>query len=144
MLSLSRGLLSWLLVVGLAAMGAVPAKIDAEDKKAAKKPADNSDDLKDHVDGFSTSDGLSLSGYWFQGVTLQKQRPDAVIMIPAPGKKINDSWVTLARALSKKNFSVLLFDWRGCGLNGPAGVRPGHGFSPIRRNSGTSRITTRS
>ncbi|HEX3149950.1 MAG TPA: hypothetical protein VHR66_17870, partial [Gemmataceae bacterium] len=64
-----------------------------------------------------TSDGLSLNGYWFQGNAIDKQRPDAVMMFPAPGNKVNDAWIGLARALSEKNFSVLLFDWRGCGLN---------------------------
>jgi hypothetical protein len=43
-------------------------------------------------------------------------------MFPAPGSKINESWIALAKAISEKNFSVLLFDWRGCGLNAPEGA----------------------
>ena len=39
------------------------------------------------------------------------------MMFPAPGNKVNDAWIGLAKALSEKNFSVLLFDWRGCGMN---------------------------
>ena len=38
-------------------------------------------------------------------------------MFPAPGNKVTDAWIGLAKELSEKNFSVLLFDWRGCGMN---------------------------
>ena len=75
------------------------------------------DDVKDRLVGIGTSDGLTLNAYWFQGNAIDKQVPDAVLMFPAPGSKVNDAWISLAKALSAKNFSVLLFDWRGCGLN---------------------------
>jgi hypothetical protein len=135
MLSLYRGLLGGLLVLGLAALGTGPARAQPKKdekkdppkkevvvpKKDAKK---DKDDARERSVSFATSDGLALNGYWFQGTALDKQRPDAVMMFPAPGNKITDSWIDLARDLSNKNFSVLLFDWRGCGLNGPeAGSR---------------------
>ena len=130
MVTLLRGLLAGLLVIGLAALGSIP-DARAQDKKDAKatpgakapvpgKPAATADDVRDKSVGFGTSDGLSLNGYFFQGVGLDKQRPDAVMMFPAPGNKVNDAWIGLASELSKKNFSVLLFDWRGCGKNEPA------------------------
>ncbi|MBO0699723.1 MAG: hypothetical protein J2P46_15105 [Zavarzinella sp.] len=130
MLSLYRGLLGGLLVAGLAAVGASPlgaqAKKDPPKKDAAVVPKKDmkKDDARERSVSFATSDGLALNGYWFQGTAIEKQRPDAVLMFPAPGSKITDAWINLARALSEKNFSVLLFDWRGCGLNGPeAGSR---------------------
>jgi hypothetical protein len=116
MLSLYRGRLAGFLVAALVTLIAAHGQISAQDKK---------DDLREKSVGFGTSDGLSLSGYWFQGNGIDKQRPDAVMMFPAPGGKINDNWVSLARALSEKNFSVLLFDWRGAGLNGPDGIGQG-------------------
>ena len=113
--SLFRGLLAGLLVVGVTAMCAAPNGVIAQGKK---------EDIKDRLVGVGTSDGLTLNGYWFQGTGIEKQRPDAVIMYPAPGSKINEAWISLAKALSEKNFSVLLFDWRGCGLNAPDAAGP--------------------
>jgi hypothetical protein len=133
MLSLYRGLLAGLLVAGLAALGNAPARAQAkkdEKKDPPKKEVvvpkkdPKKEDPRERSVSFATSDGLALNGYWFQGAAIEKQRPDAVLMFPAPGNKITDSWIDLARSLSEKNFSVLLFDWRGCGLNGPeAGSR---------------------
>jgi hypothetical protein len=134
MLSMYRGLLAGLLVAGLAALGDAPAgaQVKKDDKKDPKKDVavvvpkkdPKKDDARERSVSFATSDGLALNGYWFQGSALDKQRPDAVLMFPAPGNKITDAWIDLARDLSAKNFSVLLFDWRGCGLNGPeAGSR---------------------
>jgi len=137
MRSLSRSLPAALVVAGLAILATSPASVRAQAKKDPKKdpPAAKPEEKKNPApaaggkdDGdsaaFATSDGLSLKGYWFQGVGLEKQRPDAVMMFPAPGSKITDAWIDLAKTLSKKNFSVLLFDWRGCGMNGPdAGAR---------------------
>jgi hypothetical protein len=129
MLSLYRGLLGGLLVAGLAALGSTPAGAQAKKDPAKKDPVAvkkdaKKDDARERSVSFATSDGLALNGYWYQGTGIEKQRPDAVMMFPAPGNKITDAWIDLARALSEKNFSVLLFDWRGCGLNGPeAGSR---------------------
>src|SRR5262245_5449715 len=134
MLSMYRGLLAGLLVAGLAALGDAPAgaQVKKDEKKDPKKDAavvvpkkePKKDDARERSVSFATSDGLALNGYWFQGSAIEKQRPDAVLMFPAPGNKISDAWIDLARDLSTKNFSVLLFDWRGCGLNGPeAGSR---------------------
>jgi hypothetical protein len=129
MTTLLRGLLAGLLVIGLTAVGSAPGEARAQAKKdpakdppktpVAKKPEDKgaADDLRNKSVGFGTSDGLSLNGYWFKGVGVEKQRPDAVMMFPAPGNKVNDAWIGLASELSKKNFSVLLFDWRGLGMN---------------------------
>lgn len=111
MLSLYRGLLTGLVVAGVAAACFQPGAARAQAKK----------NLDDNIIAVTTSDGLALKGYWFQGQALEKAPPDAVMMFPAPGGKINDAWIDLAQALSAKNFSVLLFDWRGCGLNGPEG-----------------------
>ena len=120
MLSLYRGLVAGLLVAGLAALCMDPATVGAQDTKGPKGKTAK-EEVAERGISVATSDGLTLKGYWFQGVGLDKNRPDAVIMVPAPGSKINDSWIWLAKALSEKNFSVLLFDWRGCGLNGPEG-----------------------
>jgi len=140
MLLLSRGLPVGLLVAGLAALAINPADLRAQAKKEAKKDAPAvkkdatvvkkdekkgpADDMGDKTVAFGTSDGLTLKGHWFQGQALDKQRPDAVMMFPAPGSKVTDAWIELAKEMAKKNFSVLLFDWRGCGMNGPdAGSR---------------------
>jgi hypothetical protein len=131
MLSLYRGLLAGFLVAGLAALCYAPSDMvaqDAKDKKDTKDAKDKEkakEDIKEKSVGIATSDGLSLNGYWFQGTGIEKQRPDAVMMFPAPGGKVNDSWIALAKALSEKNFSVLLFDWRGMGMNGPDGIGQG-------------------
>jgi hypothetical protein len=137
MVTLLRGLLAGLLVIGLAALGAIPDVARAQDKGKKEPPKDptkskepaktpvpgktvaGTDDVRDKSVGFGTSDGLALNGYFFQGVGIDKQRPDAVMMFPAPGGKVTDAWISLAQDLSKKNFSVLLFDWRGAGKNAP-------------------------
>jgi hypothetical protein len=125
MLALYRGVLAGMLIFGMAVLCGSPADVGAQDtKKDAKGNNKDKDDLGTKKVGIATSDGLSLNGYWFQGVGVAKQRPDAVIMMPAPGNKINDSWISLAKGLSEKNFSVLLFDWRGCGLNSVEGAGP--------------------
>jgi len=118
MLSLCRGLLAGLLVAGLAALCLNPTTVGAQDKKDPKAKTAK-EEVADRSASFTTSDGLSLKGYWFPGVGAAAVRPDAVIMVPSPGNKITEPWIWLAKALSEKNFSVLLFDWRGTGLNGP-------------------------
>jgi hypothetical protein len=131
MRSLLRGLAGALLILGLAALTTGPAELAAQAKKDAKDPKTpgpqakkdekvKTDDTRDKTVGIATSDGLSLNAYWFQGVALEKNPPDAVLMFPAPGDKVNDAWIGLAKKLSEKNFSVLLFDWRGCGMNASA------------------------
>jgi len=132
MRSLLRGLAGAALIAGLAALGMGPGGLAAQDKKDPKKDAKTPvavpkkdeakapakpDDTRDKTVGISTSDGLSLNAYWFQGNAIDKNPPDAVLMFPAPGNKVTDAWIGLAKALSEKNFSVLLFDWRGCGMN---------------------------
>ncbi|MSR54954.1 MAG: hypothetical protein EXS09_16955 [Gemmataceae bacterium] len=119
MLSLCRGLVAALLLAGLAALCMDPANVGAQDKKDPKGKTAK-EEVAERGVSVPTSDGLALKGYWFQGTALDKNRPDAVMMMPAPGNKINEQWIWLAKALSEKNFSVLLFDWRGCGLNGTA------------------------
>jgi len=135
MRSLLRGLAGALLIVGLGAVGLGPAGLSAQDKKdakakdpkgsvpPAKKPDDDplKKDARDKTVGISTSDGLSLNAYWYQGTAADKNPPDAVLMFPAPGTKVTDAWIGLAKALSEKNFSVLLMDWRGCGMNASDG-----------------------
>ena len=136
MRTLFRGLAGALLILGVAALGTGPDGLSAQDKKDVKgkdpktpvvvvPPAKKADedplkkDAKERTVAFKTSDGLALNGYWFQGTAADKNPPDAVLMFPAPGPggKVNDAWIGLAKALSEKNFSVLLFDWRGCGMN---------------------------
>lgn len=128
MRSLFRGLAGALLILGLAALTTSPAELAAQAKKDTKDPKAPAktdapkppDPTKDKTIGITTSDGLSLNAYWFQGQAVDKSPPDAVMMFPAPGEKVNDAWIGLAKALSEKNFSVLLFDWRGCGMNAAA------------------------
>lgn len=131
MRSLLRGLSGAALVLGLATLLTGPDGLSAQDKKDPKgkdpktavpaPPVKKDEAKKDDKDrttvGISTSDGLSLNAYWYQGTAAEKNPPDAVLMFPAPGNKVNDAWMGLAKALSEKNFSVLLFDWRGCGMN---------------------------
>ena len=64
-----------------------------------------------------TSDGLDLYAYWFTG----EKASDVIVMMPAPGSKVNDTWMDLARSAAEKKFAVLLFDWRGCGMNAGTG-----------------------
>src|SRR5688572_16374889 len=128
MRTLLRGLAGALLILGVAALGTGPDGLSAQDKKkavpgkdpkspvappAVKPPAEDplKKDAKEKTVGISTSDGLSLNAYWYQGTAADKNPPDAVLMFPAPGNKVNDQWIGLAKALSEKNFSVLLFDW---------------------------------
>jgi hypothetical protein len=127
MRSLLRGLAGALLILGLTALTMGPADLAAQAKKDTKDPKaappkvdPKKDEARDKTVGISTSDGLSLNAYWFQGQALEKNPPDAVLMFPAPGDKVNDAWIGLAQELSKKNFSVLLLDWRGCGMNSSA------------------------
>lgn len=127
MRTLLRGLAGALLILGVAALGTGPAGLTAQDKKKdpksavpapPKKPEDKArDEAKEKTVGISTSDGLSLNAYWYQGVGVDKNPPDAVLMFPAPPNKVNDQWIGLAKSLSEKNFSVLLFDFRGLGMN---------------------------
>jgi hypothetical protein len=132
MRSLLRGMAGAALVLGLAALLTGPDGLSAQDKKKdpkgkdpksavpappVKKDEARTDDKDRATVGISTSDGLSLNAYWYQGTAADKNPPDAVLMFPAPGNKVNDAWMGLAKALSAKNFSVLLFDWRGCGMN---------------------------
>jgi hypothetical protein len=119
-----RGLAGGLLVLGLFA-AAGPARVAAQAKKDPAKKDPVKVDASDNKVGISTSDGLSLNAYWFQGNALDKNPPDAVLMFPPPGSKVTDAWIGLAKAMSEKNFSVLLMDWRGCGMNaaGAAGSR---------------------
>jgi len=130
MRSLLRGLAGAALVAGLATLGIGPGGLAAQDKKDPKKdpkspvavpkkdeakaPA-KPDDTGDKTVGISTSDGLSLKGYFFQGNALDKAAPDAVMMFPAPGNKVTDAWIGLAKELSTKNFSVLLSTGGGTG-----------------------------
>jgi hypothetical protein len=128
MLTITRGLLGGFLILGLAVLAGPSADLAAQGKKddkkdTAKKDAAKKEEPPDRSVGIATSDGLSLNGYFFQGTGVEKQRPDAVLMFPAPGGKVTDAWITLAQELSKKNFSVLLFDWRGHGRNLEAGTR---------------------
>jgi hypothetical protein len=135
MRSVLRGLAGGLLALGIAALTPGPGKLAAQAKKdpapakkdpaPVKKPDDKArDDAKEKTVGITTSDGLSLNAYWYQGNALEKNPPDAVLMFPAPGNKVTDSWIALAKALSEKNFSVLLFDWRGCGMNAADSAGP--------------------
>lgn len=123
MRTLFHGLAGALLILGVAALGTGPDGLSAQDKKKTPAaPAKKDDDAlkkdaRERTVGISTSDGLSLNAYWFQGTAADKNPPDAVLMFPAPGGKVTDAWIGLAKALSEKNFSVLLFDWRGCGMN---------------------------
>jgi len=89
MLSLYRGLVAGILLAGLAALCMDPANVGAQDKKGKTAK----EEVAERGVGITTSDGLSLKGYWFQGTAIEKNNPDAVIMVPAPGNKINDSWI---------------------------------------------------
>src|SRR5438067_3997762 len=97
MRSLFRGPAGALLILGLAALTSGPTELAAQAKKDTKDPktpaapakADpKKDDTKDRTVGISTSDGLSLNAYWFQGQALTKNPPDAVLMFPAPGNRV--------------------------------------------------------
>ncbi|WP_020470097.1 alpha/beta hydrolase family protein [Zavarzinella formosa] len=111
MLSLRRrfafGVLALAGMAGLASSG----KIIAQDK-------DKKDDVPDTVLSFPTSDGLAIGAMWYPA--KDKQSADAVMMFPRPGGVVNKQMIELAEALQAKGFAVLLFDFRGCGMNGPA------------------------
>jgi hypothetical protein len=100
------------IILGVAALVSDSADLRAQGKK-------DSDPAKKDENAIEvpTADGLRLNALWYPGTGADKVPPDAVLMFPAPGNKVNDSWIALAKALSEKNFSVLLMDWRGCGMN---------------------------
>src|SRR5262245_30309343 len=98
MISRLRSLFVGALIGGVAVLCGSSGQLGAQDKKDTKDAKDkDKDDLRNRVVGVGTSDGLSLNGYFFQGVTVEKQRPDAVIMVPAPGSKVNEAWISLAQ-----------------------------------------------
>lgn len=134
---LYRGLAAGVCALGLVVLAAGPADLAAQakkddkakvdpkkvDPKEMKKDAPVAPEDKGKTDitaSFDTQDGLGIRRYWF---SAGKASSDAVLMFPAPGNKVTDTWIALGRALQKEGFSVMLFDWRGCGLNGPD--RPG-------------------
>lgn len=106
MVSLSyRMLFGGLLFIGLITL-AQPTPSRAQDK-----------DNPESVLSFATSDGLALGALWYP--PKDKPSADAVIMFPRPGQTINKTWIGLAEAMQAKGFAVLLFDFRGLGMNGP-------------------------
>ncbi len=80
---------------------------------------DKKDDVSENVLSFATSDGLALGALWYPAKD-PKAPADAVMMFPRPGGAVTKQWIDLAEAMSAKGFAVLLFDFRGCGMNGPA------------------------
>ncbi len=61
-----------------------------------------------------TVDGLNLWGKWFQGGKGNKS--DTVLLVHAYGQACSKGqWETLAKALQKEDFSVLMLDLRGHG-----------------------------
>src|SRR5580692_3591953 len=65
---------------------------------------------------FRTADGLRLYYQWYAGGKGQKS--DCVMLIPNYGSDMTKGpWTTLAKALQKQGYSVLLFDLRGHGKN---------------------------
>jgi hypothetical protein len=130
-----RGLAAGACALGLVVLAADPGDLSAQPKKDAKvdpkktepKKVDPKKDAPavdkgktDEIGSFRTQDGLAIRRYWY---SANKGTADAVLMFPAPGNKVNDTWISLAKAINKEGFSVMLFDWRGCGMNGPD--RPG-------------------
>lgn len=85
---------------------------------SAQKDKDKKDDVPDSVLSFSTSDGVALGAMWMPA--KDKPGADAVMMFPRPGAPVTKQWIELAEAMSAKGFAVLLFDFRGSGMNGPA------------------------
>jgi hypothetical protein len=112
MRSLHRRVAASVIVLCVAVLATDPADLKAQGKKdsAPAKKDENAVEI-------ATSDGLRLNALWYPGSGADKNPPDAVLMFPAPGNKVTDSWIALAKALSEKSFSVLLMDWRGCGMN---------------------------
>jgi len=130
---LYRGLAAGACALGLVVLAAAPADLSAQAKKDDPKKVDpkkvDPKEMKkdkvvapedkgktDVVGSFDTQDGLAIKRHWY---TAGKASADTVLMFPAPGNKLNDTWKALGRALQKDGFSVMLFDWRGCGENGP-------------------------
>jgi hypothetical protein len=125
-----RGLAAGACALGLVVLAADPGDLSAQPKKDIKVDPKKTDPKKDEKKGpiveekgktdvvgsFATQDGLGIRRYWF---TAGKGSADTVLMFPAPGKKVTDSWINLGKALQKEGFSVMLFDWRGCGMSGP-------------------------
>jgi len=123
---LYRGLAAGACALGLVAIAASPGDLSAQPKKDDKTKTDPKKEMKkdpvpedktktDVIGSFPTQDGLGIRRYWY---TSGKGSADTVLMFPAPGNKLNDNWHALAKGLQKVGFSVMLFDWRGCGING--------------------------
>jgi hypothetical protein len=67
---------------------------------------------------FKTADGLRLNYLWWAGG--KQQTSDSVILVPGYGydslkSDTKGQWTTLAKALQKEGYSVLMFDFRGHG-----------------------------
>ena len=97
----------------LAFAGIILLTVPETGRSQAKK-----DEVPDTVLSFPTSDGVALGGMWYP--PKDKPNADVVMMFPRPGGAINKNWIAVAEALKEKGFAVLLFDFRGCGMNGPA------------------------
>ncbi len=83
---------------------APPAPAFAQDK-------DNSTPVK-----FDTRDGVSLHGTFYPGESAKVKDEPVVLLLHRVGSHSHqDGWDSLAKALQKKGYSVLSFDFRGHG-----------------------------
>ena len=108
MLSLRRRFVLGVLALAGMTCLAIPGTVSSQDKKT---------DVPDTVLSFPTSDGLALGSMWFP--PKDKPNADVLLMFPRPGSAVNKNWISLAEGFQAKGFAVLLFDFRGCGMNGP-------------------------
>lgn len=108
MLSLRRQLMFGVLALAGMVGLAMPGSVRSQDKKS---------DIPDTVLSFPTSDGLALGAMWFP--PKDKPNADVIMMFPRPGFAINKNWIAMAEGFQAKGFAVLLFDFRGTGMNGP-------------------------
>ncbi|HEV2949549.1 MAG TPA: hypothetical protein VGX70_19385 [Gemmataceae bacterium] len=77
--------------------------------KDDKKPKKEYDEVK-----FDTVDQVEIHGRFYDG-GKGKKSPTVMVLTKLGGDIRQDGWDRLAEALKKENFSVLLFDFRGCG-----------------------------
>ena len=94
-------------VLLLAGPASLPAFAQAKDKKDDKE--------KGEPVSFETADGVTLKGLFYPSAKRQAA-PGTVLMLHALGDSSQKKdWKELAEELQKKDFAVLIFDFRGHG-----------------------------
>src|SRR5438552_2217992 len=97
------------LFAGMLCLFALPAPRALAADKDEKKKGKEYDEVK-----FDTVDQVEIHGRFYAS-DKQKKAPAVLVLTKLGGDIRQDGWDRLAEALKKEGYSVLLFDFRGCG-----------------------------